>query len=50
MAEEHCCGEPSPEDRPEELLSPGEDAAMPPGLGDVVAGEVEELGPLEDSG
>ncbi|KAF0021395.1 hypothetical protein F2P81_026352 [Scophthalmus maximus] len=51
VAEEHCCGEPSPEDRPvPELLIPGEDTAMPPGLGEVVAGEVEQLGPEEESG
>lgn len=50
VAEELNCGEPSPDDRPVELLIPGEDTAMPPGLGEVVAGEVEELGPLEESG
>lgn len=50
VAEELCCGEPIPEDRPVELLMPGEDTAMPPGLGEVVAGEVEELGPLEERG
>lgn len=50
VAEEHCCGEPSPEDGPVELLMPGEAAAMPPGFGEVVAGEVEEAGPPEDSG
>lgn len=46
----HCCGEPSPEDSPLEDLIPGEDTAMPPGLGEVVAGEVEEVGPFEDRG
>lgn len=50
MAEEHCCGEPSPDESTVELLIPGEDTAMPPGLGEVVAGEVEELGPVEESG
>lgn len=44
VAEELSCGEPSPDDRPVELLMPGEDTAMPPGLGEVVAGEVEESG------
>ncbi|TNN44229.1 hypothetical protein EYF80_045557 [Liparis tanakae] len=50
VAEEQSCGEPSPEDSPEELLLPGDDAAMPPGFGDVVAGDVEQLGPAQDSG
>lgn len=50
VAEEHCWGEPRPDDSEEELLMLGEDAAMPPGFGEVVAGEVEEAGPGEDSG
>lgn len=50
MAEEDCCGDPSPEDSTAELLIPGEETAMPPGFGEVVAGEVEELGPVEESG
>lgn len=50
VADELSCGDPSPDDRPVELFIPGEDTAMPPGLGEVVAGEVEELGPLEESG
>lgn len=51
VAEEQSCGDPSPEDSPaEDDLIPGEDTAIPPGLGEVEAGEVEELGPVEQSG
>lgn len=50
VAEEQSCGEPRPEESPADDLIPGEETAIPPGLGDVVAGEVEEVGPVEQSG
>lgn len=38
------------EESADEVLIPGEETGIPPGFGEVAVGEVEDAGPLEESG
>ena len=38
------------EQNPDDVLIPGEHTGIPPGFGEVAVGEVDDAGPLQDSG